>query len=164
MKSRCIRGHFGDMFQGVLNRIFWNLEYFFVPMNASWQGCLTVGRDVTVVLSTRSQWKCLHIQKDASWAGDSPGVSLKTIGLSIFLLFDFWCYKIIIVSGPVSLEEPCPTKYKNPNCDKLFSCPTISKIPGTLSRYYDSGVFLFYHDQPTNTYGYYIHGFIFSQP
>jgi len=74
---------------------------------------------------------------------------LKTIGLSIFLLFDFWCYKIIIVSGPVSLEEPCPTKYKNPNCDKLFSCPTISKIPGTLSRYYDSGVFLFYHDQPT---------------
>jgi len=25
------------MFQGVVNRIFWNPEYIFVPMNASWQ-------------------------------------------------------------------------------------------------------------------------------
>jgi len=25
------------MFQGVVNKIFWNLEYIFIPMNASWQ-------------------------------------------------------------------------------------------------------------------------------
>jgi len=64
-------------------------------------------------------------------------MSLKTIGLLLFLLFDFWCYKITIVPGPgtkaFSLEEPCPTIHKNPNCDELFTCPTISKIPGTLS-------------------------------
>jgi len=65
-------------------------------------------------------------------------MSLKTIGLLLFLSFDFWCYKITIVPGPgtkaFSREESCPTIYKNPNCDELFTCPTISKIPGTLSH------------------------------
>ena len=33
--------------------------------------------------------------------------------------------------------------------------------PTNTYGYYNSRFFLFYHDQPTNTYGYYIHGFKF---
>ena len=88
--------------------------------------CCTVHKIIT---------KMYHIQKDASWAGDSPGISLKTNSQLPFLLIDFWCYKIIIVPGPgtnaFSRERPCPTIYKNPNCVELISCPTISKILGT---------------------------------
>ena len=77
-------------------------------------------------------------KKDAWWAGDSPGITLETNSQLLFLLFDFWCYHIIIVPGPgtkaISRQKPCPTIYENPNCVELFSYPTISKIPGTCPR------------------------------
>jgi len=88
------------------------------PLGRNTAGCMTVGRDVTVALSTKSLRKCVHIPKDASWAGDSPGISLKTIGLLLFLLIDYWCDEIIIVPGPgtkaFSREGACPTIYKSP--------------------------------------------------
>jgi len=67
-------------------------------------------------LSTESLRKCVHIQKDASWAHNSPGISLQTNSHSLFLLIDNWCDKIIIVPGPrtkaFSRESACPTIYK----------------------------------------------------
>jgi len=88
-------------------------------MNASRRraGWLTVGRDVTVALSTKSLRKCFHIQKDASRAGDSPGMSLETNGHLLVLLIDNSCDEIIIVPGPgtkaFSRESAYPTIYKS---------------------------------------------------
>jgi len=67
------------------------------PIASSTADLLAVGRDVTVVLSTKSWWKCFDIQKDVSYAGDSRGISFKTISPLLFLLFGFWCYKNIFV-------------------------------------------------------------------
>jgi len=69
------------------------------PLGRSTAGWLSVGRDVTVALSTKSLRYCFHIQKDAWWAGDSPGISLETNGRLLFLLIDNWFDKIILVPG-----------------------------------------------------------------
>ena len=72
------------MFQGVVNRIFWNLEYIFVPINASWQekswlaGC-GKGWDCGTVHKINTNL-FLHIPNDTSKAGDSPGISLEKNG------------------------------------------------------------------------------------
>jgi hypothetical protein len=100
------------------------------PLGRSTAGWLTVGRDVTVGLSTKSLRKFVHIQKDASWAGNSPGISLETNGHLLFLLIDNWCDKIIIVPGPgtkaFSRESACPTIYKSPGfCWIIFLSPHI---------------------------------------
>ena len=55
-----------DIILGVVNTIFWNPEYNFVPIYASHQehSCLvTVGREVTVALSTKSAWNCFIYKK-----------------------------------------------------------------------------------------------------
>jgi len=99
MKSRCFRGHVsGCSKQDVLK--FWNTFLFpWTPLGRRRAGWLTVGRDVTVALSTKTLRNCFHIQKDASWAGDSPGISLETNGHLLVHLIDNSCYTIILVPG-----------------------------------------------------------------
>jgi len=57
------------------------------------------------------------VLRPASWAGESPGIILKTNGPLLFLLIDNWCYEIIIVPGPrtkaFSRETACPTIYQS---------------------------------------------------
>jgi len=53
-----------------------------MPLGKRRAGWLAVGRDETVVLSTKSLRK---IHNDASSAGDSPGISLETDILLLFL-------------------------------------------------------------------------------
>ena len=96
---------------------------------------LTVGREVSVTLSHGSLWKCDHIQKDASSAGNSPGINFKANGQLFFLLFDNWCYKIILVPGPrrklFDVRNLVLPYMKLQVLVELFSCPTICKIPET---------------------------------
>ena len=112
---------------------------FPLPLGRSKAVSLTVGRDVTVALSTKSLRKCFHIQKDASWAGDSPGISLETNGHVLSLVIDNWCDEIIIVPGPgtkaFSREIACPFIYKStgfcwivslsPHTEKSWDTPSI---------------------------------------
>ena len=97
-----------------------------------------MGRDVTVALSTKSLRKCFHIQKDASWAGNSPGIILKTNGPLLFVLIDNWCYKIIFVPGPrtklFDVKNLVRPYVELQVLDELFSCPIIYQYPETLSH------------------------------
>ena len=94
------------------------------PLIRSTAVSLTVGREVTVALSTGSLWKCDHIRKDASWAGDSPGINFKTNGPLLFLLTDNWCYKIIIVPRPrtKTFSTSESLSYHIPICMILLNC------------------------------------------
>ena len=73
-----------------------------------------------------------------SCAGDSPGINFKANGQLLFLLFDNWCYKMIIVPGPrtqaFDVRNLVLPYMKLQFFVELFSCPTIYKIPETLSR------------------------------
>ena len=128
------------MIQGVVNRIFWNPEYNFVPCHQEHSCLVTVGREVTVALSTGSLRNCFRIQKVASWAGNSPGIILKTNGPLLFLLIDNWCYKIIIVPGPrtklFDVKNLVRPYVELQVLDELFSCPIIYQYP----RHYLSSV------------------------
>jgi len=99
---------------------------------------LTVRREVSVALSHGWLWKCDHIQKDASSAGNSPGINFKANGPLSFLLFDNWCYKIILVQGPrtklFDVRNLVPPYMKLQVLVKLFSCPIIYKYPETCPR------------------------------
>ena len=107
-------------------KFFWNTVH----------SCLvTVGREVTVALSTKSLRKCFHIQKDASWAGNSLGISLETNGHLLFMLVDNWCDEIIIVPGPWTKaflrESACHTIYKSTGF-----CWIVSLTPHTEKSWY----------------------------
>ena len=77
-------------------------------------------------------------KKDVSCAGDSPGINFKANSQLLFLLFDNWCYKMIIVPGPRTKAfdvRNLVLPYMNlPFFVELFSCPTIYKIPETCPR------------------------------
>jgi len=98
---------------------------------------LTVGSEVSVALSHGWLWKCDHIRKDASSAGNSPGINFKANGQLFFVLLDNWCYKIILVPGPrtklFDVRNLVLPYMKLQVLVELFSCPTIYKIPEILS-------------------------------
>ena len=68
----------------------------------------------------------------------SSGIILRTNGPLLFVLIDNWCYTIIIVPGPrtkaFDLRNLVPSYVMLQFLDELFSCPTIYKIPETLSQ------------------------------
>ena len=74
-------------------------------------------------------------KKDVSCAGDSPGINFKANSQLLFLLFDNWCYKMIIVPGPrtkaFDVRNLVLPYMKLQFFVELFSCPTMYKIPET---------------------------------
>ena len=85
------------MSQGVVNKIFWNLEYIFVPIHILGRrrtGWLPVGRDENVTLSIKSWRKFFHIQNDVSRGDNSPGTSLGKNDPLVFLWIDNLCNQL----------------------------------------------------------------------
>jgi len=107
------------MFQGVVRRIFWNLEYDFVPINASWQ-------EKSWLAGCGKGWDCGSVHKIITkiflytkWCVKSRWFSRYKFGKKRPVTFSVnWQL--------VSWNHPCPISW-----DKAFSrevaCPIIYK-------------------------------------
>ena len=129
------------MFQGVVNRIFWNLEYIFLfpltPLGRRRAGWLAVGRDETVALSTKSLRKCLHIQK---WCVKSRRFSWYKFGKKRPVSFSVnWQLVSCNHSCPISWDKAfsrefaCPIVYKSTCCCWIVSLSPHWKILNIIS-------------------------------